>query len=76
MGMAMECSHLRNCTSRDVIARFQTQFSPHSTHVGCEEQVSNVKCTRPFLSCEGEGTQTNIEHVYVSAIKNSETHVP
>ena len=26
--------------------------------VGCEEQVSDVKCTRPFLSCEGAGTQT------------------
>ena len=27
--------------------------------VGSEQQVSNVKCTRPFLSCEGADTQTN-----------------
>ena len=26
--------------------------------VGCEEQIGNAKCTTPFLSCEGAGTQT------------------
>ena len=28
--------------------------------MGCEEQVGNAKCTGPFLSCEGAGTQTII----------------
>ena len=29
--------------------------------VGCEEQVGSAKCTRPFLSCEGAGTQTTAD---------------
>ena len=33
--------------------------------MGREEQVSDAKCTRPFLSCEGAGTQTSPSFLWV-----------
>ena len=36
-------------------------FSRPKVPVGCEEQVSDAKCTRP---CEGAGTQTSYNIVF------------
>ena len=61
MGMAMECTHFRNYMSCYVTIRKDDAFTLNCrpmVPMGCEEQIGNAKCTRPFFSCEGAGTQT------------------